>query len=105
MRTVPPVPLYADLIYTSDAAGTSEEAPASSAAGTVECSACKMEVVVRELRQHVGGQIQETKVRPVCLLRTSMFPRKPIRSVWMGETNFLTSKNLAMTSLLIRVMT
>ena len=59
---------------------------------------------MRELRQHVGGQVQETKGRPVCLLRTSMFPRKPIRSALLGEANFLASKTLAMTSLLVRVM-
>eukprot|EP00904_Undaria_pinnatifida_P001475 jgi/Undpi1/11328/HiC_scaffold_30.g13626.m1 len=65
MRTVPhtiaPIPLHADLIYTSDVAPTPEKVPASSAAGTVECAACKMEVVVRELRQRVGGHIRETK--------------------------------------------
>lgn len=79
MRTVPhtvdSLPLHADLTYTSGVAPTPEEVPASSTAGTVECPACKMAMVVRELRQHVGGHIQETKVRPVCLLRTSMYPR------------------------------
>ena len=65
MRTVPHTiasfPLHADLSYTSDAARTSEEVPASSAVGTVECPACKMEVVVRELQQHVWGRTQKSR--------------------------------------------
>ena len=59
MRTFPhtmaSLPLHADLIYTSDAARTSEEVPASSSAGAVECPACKMEVVIRELQQPFEG--------------------------------------------------
>ena len=104
MRTVPhtiaPLPLHADLIYTSDVAPTPEEVPASSAAGTVQCAACKMEVVVRELRQRVGGHIRETKVRTFCLLHTSMYPRKPTRRFLLGKAYRTALKTLAMKSLL-----
>ena len=58
MRTVPHttalLPLHADLLYTLDVARTSAEVPESSVAGTVEFPACKMAMVARELRQHVG---------------------------------------------------
>ena len=72
VRTVPhtitPFPLHAELIYTSDAALAPEKAPTTSAVGTVECPACKMEMVVRDLRQHVGGHILDPEVRHIFLV-------------------------------------
>ena len=93
-QTTAPLPLHADLLYTSDEARTSEGVPASSAAGPVGRPAWKMEVVVRQLRQHVGGHLKDTKVRPVCLLHASMCPRKPTRSVLLGEAYRTASKHL-----------
>ena len=72
--------------------------PASSAAGMVECPTCEMGVVVRALLQHVGGHIREAKVRLVCLLRTTMYPRKPTCSGLLDEAYRTASITLAMTS-------
>ena len=47
--------LHADLIYTSDVVLAPETNPTTSAVGTVERTVYKMEMVVRDLRQHVGG--------------------------------------------------
>ena len=93
-QTTDPLPLHADLMYTLDAARTSEGVPASSAAGPVERPAWKMEVVVRQMRQHVGRHLKTTKVRPVCLLHSSICPRKPTRRVLLGEAYRTASKKL-----------
>ena len=67
--------------------------------GRFEYPACKTEVVARELRQHVGGRLKETKARAVCLLRTIMCPCKPTRSVLFGRAYRTASNTLAMASL------
>ena len=76
------------------------EAPASSAAGAIECPACKVEVIVRDLRQHVVGHLKDTKARNVRLLRTSMSSPKPTRRVWLGQAYRTASKSLATAILL-----
>lgn len=68
------LPLHADLAHTPTDATGPGKTPVASAAGIVECPVCGSKMVMRNLRQRVGGHILHNKVQRVFALRSRLHP-------------------------------